>query len=384
MRRRRCPPGAPAGSITLTATRTTLPLNLQCPVLPGSPFVAEIAFTYRNNAGAITALTSDATFTTSSPITVSISSPDDPSTDDIYEPALRLVSFHDTTNNGSYVFFATSFDVAGTSTITASATDPATGLTVSKSLVFTVQGAPPLPGSINLSSSPSVVYVAGTGGATSSVITALMRDGANQLVPDPGNVDNVRYEFCDAGVASFPVFRQCAAITRDYAVLRGIFQSGLPPAFRYKSAPRFIARHMQQWHQRPISNDQCCSSWQLLVCPYSPISRRFRNHCSRYRADGNLWRTRGHLIFTLTCLPRSSSNTVSGTPIQFGVIDAPLSVFREPSWHFDIAVETAPLEAAPRSLRPPPLHHRGGAAPAYLCLRQLVTSTSVSKCAACS
>ena len=152
-----------AGTITLTASRTNLPLNPNNILpYPGSPFMAEVAFTYRNNAGAITALTSDATFTTSSPSTVSLSPPDDPSTTDINELATRVVSFHDTTNNGSYVFFATSYDVAGSSTVTASATDPNTGRTVSKTLTFTVQGAPPLPGSVTLSPSPSVVYVAGS------------------------------------------------------------------------------------------------------------------------------------------------------------------------------------------------------------------------------
>ncbi len=183
------------GSITLTATRTTLPLNPNNVLpYPGSPFMAEVAFTYRNNAGVITALTSDATFTTSSPSTVSLSPPDDPSTTDINELATRVVSFHDTTNNGSYVFFATSYDVAGTSIVTASATDPATNRTVSKTLTFTVAGATPLPAAIDIAPSPASVYIPGSGGSTNSVITVQVRDGANQPVPNPGPADNVRFE----------------------------------------------------------------------------------------------------------------------------------------------------------------------------------------------
>ncbi|MFZ1390182.1 MAG: hypothetical protein WAS23_01190, partial [Dokdonella sp.] len=147
------------GTITLTTTRTTLPLNPNNVLpYPGSPYMAEVAFTYRNNAGVITALTNDATFTTSSPSTVSLSSPDDPTTTDINELAQRFVSFHDTTNNGSYVFFATSYDVAGTSTITASATDPSTNQTVTKTLVFTVAGTTPLPAALDISPSPASVY----------------------------------------------------------------------------------------------------------------------------------------------------------------------------------------------------------------------------------
>jgi len=184
-----------SGSITLIATRTNLPLNPNNILpYPGSPFMAEVSFTFRNSSGQISALTQDATFTTSSPSTVSLSPPDDPSTTNVNELATRVVSFPATTNNGSYVFFATSYDVAGSATVTASAVDPATGLTVTKTLVFTVQGATPLPAALDIAPSPAGVYIPGSGGQTNSVISVQVRDGANQPVPDPGAVDNVRYE----------------------------------------------------------------------------------------------------------------------------------------------------------------------------------------------
>ena len=184
-----------SGSITLIATRTNLPLNPNNILpYPGSPFMAEVSFTFRNSSGQISALTQDATFTTSSPSTVSLSPPDDPSTTNVNELATRVVSFPATTNNGSYVFFATSYDVAGSATVTASAVDPATGLTVTKTLVFTVQGATPLPAALDIAPSPAGVYIPGSGGQTNSVISVQVRDGANQPVPDPGAVDNVSYE----------------------------------------------------------------------------------------------------------------------------------------------------------------------------------------------
>lgn len=183
------------GTITLTATRTTLPLNPGNVLpYPGSPFMSEVQFTYRSATGQITALTSDATFTTSSPSTISLSPPDDPSTADINEMASRVVSFPATTNNGSYVFFATSYDVAGTSTVTASATDPATGRTVTKTLNFTVAGTTPVPARIDVTPTPASVYIPGSGGATSSIIRVNVQDGLNQPVPNPGNVDNVKLE----------------------------------------------------------------------------------------------------------------------------------------------------------------------------------------------
>lgn len=183
------------GSITLTTSRPNLPLNPGNVLpYPGSPYMAEVQFTYRNNAGVITALTSDATFTTSSPSTVSLSPPDDPSTEDINEMATRVVSFPATTNNGSYVFFATSYDVAGTATVTASAIDPSNGRTVTKTLTFTVAGSTPLPAALDIAPSPSGVYVPGSGGTTNSVINIQVRDGANQPVPNPGGADNVQVE----------------------------------------------------------------------------------------------------------------------------------------------------------------------------------------------
>lgn len=183
-----------AGTITLTATRTTLPLNPgEVLPYPGSPFMAEVQFTYRNNLGVITALSSDATFTTSSPSTISLSPPDNPATAD-NEMTSRVVSFPATTNNGSYVFFATSYNVAGTATVTASATDPSTNLTVSKTLTFTVAGTTPLPAALDIAPSPASVYIPGSGGSTNSIITVQVRDGANQPVPNPGAADNVRFE----------------------------------------------------------------------------------------------------------------------------------------------------------------------------------------------
>jgi hypothetical protein len=331
------------GSITLTATRTTLPLNPgNILPYPGSPYMAEVAFTYRNNAGVITALTSDATFTTSSPSTVSLSPPDDPSTQDINELATRVVSFHDTTNNGSYVFFATSYDVAGTSVVTASATDPATNLTVSKTLTFTVQGAPPVPASVTLSPSPSVVYVAGVGGATSSVISAQVKDGANQPVPDPGSVDNVKYEIVgDAGggilsgtSGSGPSVT--AKTVNGIAVVS--FQAGttLPPGpVQIRATVDRADNNVSNGISDPISatTSVAVSDGKLfrLVITTPDLEAITENHVFEgVDSDGNpVGGLDGTYSFTISVLAtdRQGNPVVPGTTIQFGVIDEPLSGF---------------------------------------------------------
>lgn len=331
------------GTITLSATRTTLPLNSGNVLpYPGSPFMAEVSFTYRNNAGVITALTSDATFTTSSPSTVSLSPPDDPSTADINEMASRVVSFHETTNNGSYVFFATSYDVAGTSTVTASATDPATGRTVTKTLVFTVQGAPPLPGSVTLSPSPSVVYVAGVGGATSSVISAQVRDGANQPVPDPGAVANVLYEIvgdAGGGILSENGGSGSSVMAKTTAGIATVsFQSGtiLPPGpVQIRATVDRADNNVSNGISDPISatTSVAVSDGKLfgLVITSPDLEAITENHVfAGVDADGNpVGGLDGTYSFTISVLAtdRQGNPVVPGTTIQFGVIDAPLSGF---------------------------------------------------------
>ncbi len=186
------------GKITLSATRTALPLNPGNVLpYPGSPYMAEVSVSFRNSAGTLTSPVGDATYTISSPSVASISPPDDPATDDINEMATRMVSFHETMNNGSSVVFVNSYDVAGTATLTVSAMDPITNRTVTSTLNFTVAGATPLPASVQMSSSPNVIYVNGMGGPTNAVLTAQVRDGANQFVPNPGENDNVRFEIIE-------------------------------------------------------------------------------------------------------------------------------------------------------------------------------------------
>jgi hypothetical protein len=332
------------GTITLTATRTTLPLNPNNVLpYPGSPYMSEVQFTYRNAAGTITALTQDATFTTSSPSTVSLSPPDDPSTTDINEMASRVVSFNETTNNGSYVFFATSYDVAGTATVTASATDPTTGRTVSKTLVFTVQGTTPLPASVLLSPSPSGIYVQGAGGVTNSVISAQVRDGANQPVPDPGNVDNVRYEIIgDAGgaILSSPSGNGAVTTARTVAGIAAVsFQSGtlLPPSnpVQIRATVDRADNNVTNGITDPVSatTSVVVSDGKLfsLVITSPDLEAITQNLVySGVDEDGNpVGSPDGTYSFTISAeaTDRQGNPVIPGTNIQFGVVDAPVTGF---------------------------------------------------------
>src|SRR5690606_12749049 len=83
--------------------------------------------------------------------------------------------------------------------VTASATDPATSRSISASLRFTVtSGVGPQPASVQLSPTRTNVYLPSSGGSSTTGISATVRDGGGQYVPDPmqGNtgVDNVLFE----------------------------------------------------------------------------------------------------------------------------------------------------------------------------------------------
>lgn len=197
------------GQIVLSPTTTTLPLN-PGNILPyvGSPYMAEVGITFRNAAGTIMSPEGDATVTINPPSVVTLSPPDDPETDDINEMAQRIVTFPITLNNGSAVIFATAYDVAGTAILTASAVDPITGRTVSTTLEFTVStGVGPMPASVEAAANPALVYAPSSGGQSSTLIRALVRDGGGQLVADPGSgndiTDNLKFEIIgDAGGAT--------------------------------------------------------------------------------------------------------------------------------------------------------------------------------------
>jgi hypothetical protein len=327
------------GTITLTASKTSLPRNPNGVLpFPGSPYTAEVNFVYRNNNGQITALTSDATFTINQPSIVSISPPDDPSTTDINELQQRFVSFFDTTNNGTYTMFVTSYDVAGTATLTAAATDPSTGQTVSRTLNFTVAGAPPLPASVVVTPSPSTIYITGVaGGVTSSIISAQVFDGADQPVPDPGAADNVRFEIVgDAGggrLSGNSGTGNSITAKTVAGIATVAFQSGtvLPPGpVQIRATVDRADNDVSNGIADPVSatNSVAVSDGKIQDLALSSPDLDAIN-ANLVFAGVNEGGLDGTYSFTISALAtdRSGNPPVAGTTIQFGLIDAPTTGF---------------------------------------------------------
>ncbi|MDC8014739.1 hypothetical protein [Tahibacter soli] len=198
-----------SGTLTLTATTTTLPVNSSVvgPFI-GSPFMAEVGITWRRPNGDL--VSGQEVAVSASPVSViSFSTLDDPATAIETNPDgsyLRGNEFRDKLGSGPVdvtggvaTIFVHSGTVSGTGTITVTARDADSNQTISKTLTFTVQNATaPLPASILMGASPSGIYLQNSGGETSSLITAVVRDGGGQLIPDPvsGNnsFNNVQFE----------------------------------------------------------------------------------------------------------------------------------------------------------------------------------------------
>lgn len=185
-----------SGSITLSATTTTLPLNTQG-YLPHQhgPNQAEVTITIRNANG--TLMVGHDVSVAISPVNVAALSFLVQDGNDDFDNLWGTFTIKGT--NGVATAWVNAETIAGTAVLTASTVDPTTNATISNTLTFTVtSGVGPAPATVDLSPNPAGVYLPSSGGNNNSVVSAVVRDGAGQLVPDPvsGNsgVDNIQFE----------------------------------------------------------------------------------------------------------------------------------------------------------------------------------------------
>jgi hypothetical protein len=200
--------------LTLTPSSTVLPLNpfigsaQSCPnansCFPtnylGSPYIAEVTVTWRHSNGSLVSGTLTVNDSIAPVAVAALSELDDPKTQqsdltkaDGNEFLELFGSEVVNVTAGVGTIFVHSADVPGTAVLTVTGIDPDNGQTISSQLVFTVAGASTgVPSSI-IASSAGGLYVAGSNGPQSTVITASVFDGSNAFVGDPGSVDNVTF-----------------------------------------------------------------------------------------------------------------------------------------------------------------------------------------------
>jgi len=194
------PPGDDT-TISLSATTQTLPICVAGPSsdicdYPGSPFIAEMTVTWRHKDGQLVAGTSPVTVSAAPVTTISFSTllkpGDTPGPTDAFHVLLGSGPVDVTAGVGTV--FVHAGNVPGSGVITVTAIDPASNHTITKQMTFTVSGAAPgLPASVFLSSSNDV-YVSGSNGPQSSIITAAIADASNAQVTAPSGTDNVLFE----------------------------------------------------------------------------------------------------------------------------------------------------------------------------------------------
>lgn len=225
-----------SGSISLSATTTTLPTNTGnwLPSQHG-PNQAEVTITMRNADGSL--MTGQTVTASISPVeTAAISvlvGDGNDSLDNLYG------TFPIKGTNGQATVWVNARDKVGTATLTVSATDPNTSRTMSATLNFTVtSGVGPAPATVSLSPATTAVYLPSSGGNSSSLITTTVLDGGGQFVADPavGNsgYDNIKFEIVsDSGDATLssnsvsgPVSGKSVTSHTVKGVARVSFQAG--------------------------------------------------------------------------------------------------------------------------------------------------------------
>lgn len=184
-----------SGKITIVAETQDLPLNsLGAIPNPGGPFTTEVTITLRHRDG--TLINAATTVNVSiNPVSVAtFSSLDDPDTTDVNEVTQRWGQAPVKVVAGQATVFVTSYKSAGSATLTVTSPE-VNGLAIqSAAMDFTVGNvAAPTPANIDLSSQSPGVYLASSGGRSSTLITAVVTDAGNQTVPD-SSAANVQFE----------------------------------------------------------------------------------------------------------------------------------------------------------------------------------------------
>ena len=176
----------------------------------GSPYIGEVALQFRHSNGQFVSGTTAVNVSITPNSTAGFSTLDDPTTD-----WTGLTKTPPTTDGNEFLtiegngfvnvtggegtLFIHAGNVPGTATLTVTATDPDNSQTISSQLIITVAGSgTTLPSSIS-ASSPNGVYISGSNGPQSGVVTATVTDGSGALVADPstgqgGGFDNVQFQ----------------------------------------------------------------------------------------------------------------------------------------------------------------------------------------------
>ena len=194
--------GGPADDTTLSlsATTTTLPIcqagagSANCDFF-GSPFIAEVTATWRHKDGSLVSGTNTVNVSVAPTTIIAYSTlvkPGETPPNDSFHRLMGSGPVDVTAGVGT--IFIHSDNVPGTAVLTVTAIDPVSKHTLTAQMTFTIAGAATgLPASISTGAG-SGVYVSGSGGPQSTIITAFVSDGSDAPVADPNSFNNVQFQ----------------------------------------------------------------------------------------------------------------------------------------------------------------------------------------------
>lgn len=357
---------AATGNITITATRTQLPVNLFgiAPFI-GSPYMSELTITARTASGqpiSIPKGEAGGLGVSINPVTIaSYSTLDDPETED--NPATTVIENNEFLTRmgqgpvnivaGRATVFVHSDNLTGAAVLTATIQDPETGRVMTATQTFNVvSNTAALPANVLLSPTFSGLYVQGSGGATSGALEAEVTDGIGQPIPDPaaGNTafNNVRVEII--GEAPAAANERVTGINAAGQNVSGqniaIRTSNGVATFNFVTGNRLGQTTVRVTSDRADNNvdngisDPVSAERTVVISDGRLFSIQITGPDSegiiangvatgtnqdgtvRVSPDGSY-----SLIVSALATDRQGNPVLPGTPIEFGLIDAPLVGF---------------------------------------------------------
>lgn len=337
----------PSGTITITATAATLPLNRDN-VGPffGSPFMSELDIVWRRANGDL--VSGQEVAVAINPVSVaSFSTLDDPSTPIVLDGNGNYQSGNEfldelgsgpvDVTGGHATIFVHSSSTAGVATITVTARDTAANTTISKTFQLTVNNiASSLPASIAVDATPNHVYLQETGGSNSTIVSAVVRDGGGQFVPDTGGgnngYNNVQFEVV-GGASSGTLSALGAGGSQTGATVKTRTVQGVASAsFRAGSIQgpvqiRVTADRADNNVDNGIA-DPLVGTESVIVSDGKLFSLAITSPTEDAITTGNITGTTGpngtySLVVSALATDRQGNPVPAGTNIRFGAIDSP-------------------------------------------------------------
>ena len=350
---------APFDRIQIEPQRTTLPANV-FGVTPffGSPFVVETTVTRRSISGAL--LNSGTVQVSLNPITnTAYSTLDDPATTGDDFLALRGQGPQNFVA-GKLTLFIHSFNSGGQATqpgpftLTVTAIDPDTGASLSKQQEFQIVAqAPQLPATIEIIRQSANLYIQGSGGNNTLLMQALVKDGAAALIPDPiagATFNNVQWDIVDQGVNGGELFRgvNAAGQAVQGRSIRVRTQQGIAGATLVSGNRQgtFTIRATSDAADNNVDNGITSPVFREVTVIMSDgklfslkITSPNLNALRTNRVSGGVAPIGGStaiptdpngtysLTVSVLATDRQGNPVLPGTPIDFGLIDAPVAGF---------------------------------------------------------